>query len=151
MTYQEILQAIERLPLEQQDRLLALVRQQQQQTQHGGSERMAIRFGDLNANGESTNDLANYHFIERTPEETARGLQDWEKFFQKKRDLWNDMTEEERQISDSQFAMLDEYLNRSTGTLRERLPHDRSGVQPIPYLTKPLQSISPMRVIAAQW
>lgn len=80
-------------------------------------------FGDSNTNGQSKHDSPQgtfhersiYRVIERTPAQTAEGLQKIEKFFQKKRDLWNSMTEEERQISISQFAMLDEYLKESRG------------------------------------
>jgi hypothetical protein len=136
MTYQEILQAIESLPLEQQDSLIALLSQQVEQKQNGSSDNTA-HFGDSNANGQSKPDSpqgtllfsprrsANetlrereqsiYRVIERTPAQTAEGVQKIEKFFQKKRDLWNSMTEEERQISIAQFAMLDEYLKESRG------------------------------------
>jgi hypothetical protein len=136
MTYQEILQAIESLPLEQQDSLIALLSQQVEQKQNGSSD-LTANFGDSNTNGQSKHDSpqgmllfsprrsANetlrerersiYRVIERTPVQTAEGLQKIEKFFQKKRDLWNRMTEEERQISISQFAMLDEYLKEFRG------------------------------------
>ncbi len=129
MTYQEILQAIESLPLEQQNSLIALLSQQVEQKQNGGSDSTA-HFGDSNTNGQSKHDSPQgtlsfgmlrerersiYRVIERTPAQTAEGLQKIEKFFQKKQDLWNSMTEEERQISISQFAMLDEYLKESRG------------------------------------
>jgi hypothetical protein len=129
MTYQEILQAIESLPLEQQDSLIALLSQQVEQKQNGSSDN-AAHFGDSNANGQSKPDSPQekllfetlrerersiYRVIERTPAQTTEGLQKIEKFFQKKRDLWNSMTEEERQVSISQFAMLDEYLKESRG------------------------------------
>jgi hypothetical protein len=124
VTYQEILQAIESLPLEQQDSLIALLSQQVEQKQNGSSDNTA-HFDDSNTNGPSKHDSAQgtlherersiYHVIERTPAQTAEGLQKIEKFFRKKRDLWNRMTEEERQISIDQFAMLDEYLKESRG------------------------------------
>lgn len=122
MTYQEILQAIESLPLEQQDSLIALLSQQVEQKHNGSSDNTA-HFGDSNANGHSEQDSPQgtlgersiYRVIERTPAQTAEGVQKIEKFFQKKRDLWNSMTEEERQISISQFAMLDECLKESRG------------------------------------
>lgn len=54
------------------------------------------------------------HYIrERTPEETAEGLRRFEATNKYKRDLWNNMTEEEREVSISQFAILDEYLKES--------------------------------------
>jgi hypothetical protein len=114
MTYQEILQAIESLPIEQQDSLIALLSQQVEQKQNGSSDN-TVHFGDSNTNGQSKHERSIYRVIERTPAQTAEGLQKIEKFFQKKRDLWNSMTEEERQISISQFAMLDEYLKESRG------------------------------------
>lgn len=122
MTYQEILQAIESLPLEQQDSLIALLSQQVEQKQNGSSDNTA-HFGDSNTNGQSKHDSPQgtlgersiYRVIERTPAQTAEGLKKIEKFFQKKQDLWNSMTEEERQISISQFAVLDEYLKESRG------------------------------------
>jgi hypothetical protein len=124
MTYQEILQAIESLPPEQQESLIALLSQQVEQKQNGSSESTA-HFGDSIANGQSKHDSPQeklrerersiYRVIERTPVQTAEGLQKVEKFFQKKRDLWNSMTEEEQQISISQFAMLDEYLKEYRG------------------------------------
>jgi hypothetical protein len=122
MTYQEILQEIENLPLEQQDSLLALLSQQVKQKHNGSSDNTA-HFGDSKANGQSKPDSPHgtlgersiYRVIERTPAQTAEGVQKIEKFFQKKRDLWNSMTEEERQISIAQFAMLDEYLKESRG------------------------------------
>jgi hypothetical protein len=121
MTYQEILQAIESLPIEQQDSLIALLSQQVEQKPNGSSDNTA-HFGD-NTNGQSEHDSPQgtlsersiYRVIERTPAQTAEGLQKIEKFFQKKRDLWNSLTEEERQISIDQFAMLDEYLKESRG------------------------------------
>jgi hypothetical protein len=136
VTYQEILQAIESLPLEQQDSLLALLSQQVEQKQNGSSDNTA-HFGNSNTNEQSKHDSSQgtlsfsargyangtlrerersiYRVIERTPAQTAEGLQKIEKFFQKKRDLWNSMTEEERQISIDQFAVLDEYLKESRG------------------------------------
>lgn len=56
-----------------------------------------------------------YHIVERTSEETVEGLRKLEIFFQEKRDSWKNMTEEEREISNSQFIMLDEYLKESRG------------------------------------
>ena len=122
MTYQEILQAIKSLPLEQQDSPIALLSKQVEQKQNGGSDNTA-HFGDSNTNGQSKHDSPQgtlrersiYRVIERTPAQTAEGLHKIEKFFQKKRDLWNSMTEEERQISIDQFAVLDEYLKESRG------------------------------------
>jgi hypothetical protein len=55
MTYQEILQAIESLPLEQQDSLIALLSQQVEQKQNGSSDNTA-HFGDSNTNGQSKHD-----------------------------------------------------------------------------------------------
>ena len=112
MTYQEIIQAIESLPTEQQDSLIELIHQQQIEQKQNGSSDLT---GDSNTNDKSNHDRSIYRAIERTPEQTAEGLQKIEKFFQKKRDLWNGMTEEDRQISISQFAMLDEYLKQSRG------------------------------------
>jgi hypothetical protein len=122
VTYQEIIQAIESLPLEQQDSLIAFLSQQVEQKQNGSSDGTA-HFGDSNTNGQNKHSAPQgtlhersiYRVIERTPAQTAEGLQKIEKFFLKKRDLWNSMTEEERQISISQFAMLDEYLKESRG------------------------------------
>jgi hypothetical protein len=113
MTYQEILQAIGNLPTEQQDSLIELIRQQQVEPKQNGSSDLTTHFGDSDTNSKRNQDRSIYHAIERTPAQTAEGLQKIEKFFQKKRNLWNSMTEEERQISISQFAMLDEYLKES--------------------------------------
>jgi hypothetical protein len=113
MTYQEIIQAIGNLPTEQQDSLIELIRQQQVEQKQNGSSDLTTHFGDSDTNSKRNQDRSIYHAIERTPEQTAEGLQKIEKFFQKKRNLWNSMTEEERQISISQFAMLDEYLKES--------------------------------------
>ena len=82
MTYQEILQAIESLPLEQQDSPIALLSQQVEQKQNGGSDNTA-HFGDSNTNGQSKHDSPQgtlrersiYRVIERTPAQTAEGLQ----------------------------------------------------------------------------
>ena len=115
MTYQEIIQAIESLPTEQQDSLIELIHQQQIEQKQNGSSDLTAHSDDSNTNDKSNQDRSIYRAIERTPEQTAEGLQKIEKFFQKKRDLWNGMTEEERQVSISQFAMLDEYLKQSRG------------------------------------
>ena len=82
MTYQEILQAIKSLPLEQQDSPIALLSQQVEQKQNGGSDNTA-HFGDSNTNGQSKHDSPQgtlrersiYRVIERTPAQTAEGLQ----------------------------------------------------------------------------
>jgi catalase len=120
MTYQEIIQAIESLPIEQQDSLIEAIRQQQNGKSHltvgvrEASRREASPVENRSCDS-NPNDRSIYRAVERTPEQTAEGLEKIEKFFQKKRDLWNSMTEEERQTSISQFAMLDEYLKDSRG------------------------------------
>ena len=57
----------------------------------------------------------NHHILERTPEKTAELLLKLEEFFQEKRDFWENMTEEEQEISNSEFTMLNEYLEKSRG------------------------------------
>jgi hypothetical protein len=57
----------------------------------------------------------NYHIVERTSEQTVEGLRKLEIFFQEKRDSWKNMTEEEQEISNSQFIMLDKCLKESRG------------------------------------
>ena len=123
MTYQEIIQAIGNLPLEQQDSLIELIQQQQDEQKHNGNSDRTGRSGDSNANSQTSNDSLSerlrqrsiYHAVERTPEETAEGLRKIESTIEYKRDLWNNMTEEERNISDAQFASVDEYLKQSRG------------------------------------
>ena len=123
MTYQEIIQAIGNLPLEQQDSLIELIQQQQDEQKHNGSSDQTGRSGDSNANSQTSNDSLSerlrqrsiYRAVERTPEETAEGLRKIESTIEYKRDLWNNMTEEERNISDAQFASVDEYLKQSRG------------------------------------
>ena len=115
MTYQEIIQAIENLPIEQQDSLIDLIRHQQNEQKQNGSSDLTARFDDSNQNGESTSGRSIYHAVERTPEETAEGLRKIEKLYKRQQDLWNNMTEEEREISNSEFLMRHEDLTRSRG------------------------------------
>ena len=52
MTYQEIIQAIGNLPLEQQDSLIELIQQQQDEQKQNGSSDRTGRSGDSNANSQ---------------------------------------------------------------------------------------------------
>lgn len=115
MTYQEIIQAIGNLPTEQQDSLIELIREQQVEQKQNGSSDLTPHFDDSNKNGESTNDRSIYRAVERTPQETAEGLRKIEKLFKRQQDLWNNMTEEEREISNAEFLILHEDLTKSRG------------------------------------
>ena len=96
MTYQEIIKAIESLPVDEQDSLIELIRQQQ----HEQRQRQADK---------------SHHTVERTPEETQAGLRKIEKFMKSQQERWENMTSEEREASDYQFKMLDESLRASRG------------------------------------
>ena len=115
MTYQEIIQAIESLPSEQQESLIETIQQQQSQKSNNDRSDLTPHSVDSNTNGKSTNDRSIYRAIERTPEETAEGIKKIKQLMEDKRDLWNNLTEAERNISDSQFAMVDEYIKQSRG------------------------------------
>ena len=94
MTYQEIIKAIESLPVDEQDSLIELIRQQQQEQRQVDKS---------------------HHVVERTPEETQAGLRKIEKFMKSQQERWENMTSEEREASDYQFKMLDESLRASRG------------------------------------
>jgi hypothetical protein len=51
--------------------------------------------------------------FQRTPEETAEGLRKMTELFKRQQDLWNSMTEEEREISNSEFLTRHEELVKS--------------------------------------
>ena len=119
MTYQEILKAIEILTVDEQDSLIELIRHQQNKEQWSGGNRAEayVPSNDkqlvVSNSNRVTNQNTSHYIPERTPAETAEGLRKFENFIQRKRDLWDSMTEEEREVSNSQFAMLDEYLQES--------------------------------------
>ena len=94
MTYQEIIKEIESLPVDEQDSLIELIRQQQQEQRQVDKS---------------------HHVVERTPEETQAGLRKIEKFMKSQQERWENMTSEEREASDYQFKMLDESLRASRG------------------------------------
>ena len=98
-----------------QKSLIETIRQQQSQKNNNDNTELDPHSVDSNTNGKSPNDRSIYRAIERTPEETAEGIKKIEQMIEHKRDLWNNMTEAERNISDSQFAMVDEYLKQSRG------------------------------------
>ena len=96
MTYQEIIKAIESLPVDEQDSLIELIRQQQQDRRQQQTDK-------------------SHHIVERTPEQTQAGLRKIEKFMKSQQERWENMTSEEREASDYQFKMLDESLRASRG------------------------------------
>jgi hypothetical protein len=54
-----------------------------------------------------------YQIIERTPEETAEGLRKIKNLFKRQEDLWNSMTKEEQETSNSEFLICHEELMKS--------------------------------------
>lgn len=64
-------------------------------------------------NDNFSSNLLTHHFIERTPEETAEGLQKIAKSFKRQQKLWNSMTEDEQAISNAEFLLHHEKLSRS--------------------------------------
>jgi hypothetical protein len=54
-----------------------------------------------------------YQIIERTPEETVEGLRKIKNLFKRQEDLWNSMTKEEQETSNSEFLICHEELMKS--------------------------------------